>query len=229
MNKLVLFDVDGILVKNVYSKPQPSASGVLIKKHLGIDIGPFPGSLSGMTDRGVVVERLRSAGIKCPEEHPKLGVMVKDFENVTREIIKEHGVERIEGVEDFIKELLKQKITIGLLTGNTPGRAELKLSVVGLWKYFKIGAFGHNTTIRSELVGVALKDALEKTGIDFGKKNVFIVGDTGLDIKCARDGGVKSLAVATGTSSFAELKKNKPDFVFEDFKDIKSILSVING
>lgn len=227
MNKLVLFDIDGILVKNVHSKPQPSASGVLIKKHLGIDIGDFPSSLSGMTDRGVVIERLRSAGVEGPEKHPKLDVMVNDFENVTKEIINEHGIEKIVGVEDLIKILFKKKVVVGLLTGNTPGRAKLKLSSLGFWKYFKIGAFGHNTVVRSELVGVALRDAKEKLGFDFDKKNVFIVGDTILDIKCAKDGGVKSIAVATGTSSFSELKKANPDFVFKDFSDVDTMVRVI--
>lgn len=226
MKKLVLFDVDGILIAQSKSNV-PSISKILIERHFGIIIDPKLSHVDGMTDRNVLITRLKSAGIKNPESHPKFESGMKEFAVVTKELVKEYGIENIFGVEDFIKKLLKEKITIGLLTGNTKERAKIKLSAVNLWHYFKFGAFGGSTKIRSELVGIALKEAKEKTGISFSNKNVFLVGDTVRDIQCAKSAGVKCIAVATGKQLIKELKKEKPDHLFKDFKDVEAIMYVI--
>ncbi|VVB76187.1 Pyrophosphatase PpaX [uncultured archaeon] len=225
--KLLLFDIDGILLKNIHSKSVPSVSKILIKKHFGVEIDPKKVYVSGMTDRGALIARLKGAGIKNPENDPRLEVAIKDFVNVTKELIDEHGVEQVEGVEELLKKLQNEKVVLGVLTGNTPDRAKLKLESANLWHYFKVGAFGHNTVVRSELVAIAIKDAKEKTGISFKKKDVFIIGDTIRDIQCAREGGVKVVAVATGKEDLETLKKEKPDFAFRDFNDIDSIIQVL--
>jgi len=227
MTKLLLFDIDGILLKNIHSKGVPSVTKILIKKHFGIEMDPGKVYVSGMTDRGALIARLKGAGVKNPEKDPRLEIAIKDFVNVTRELIDEHGVEKVPGVEELVKKLSNEEVVLGVLTGNTPERAKLKLGRANLWHYFKVGAFGHNTTIRSELVAVAIKDAKEKTGISFKKKDVFIIGDTIRDIQCARDGGVNVVAVATGKESLETLKKEKPDFAFRDFNDIDSIIRVL--
>lgn len=229
MTKLVLFDIDGILIKDSYSKNRPSASKLLIKKHYGIEIDSPAVSLSGLTDRACLFVKLKSAGIKDPEKDPRFEIALKDFVNITRKVIDEHGLEKIQGVEELIKRLLKDKIILGVLTGNTPERAKLKLEKVNFWHYFKIGAFGHNTVVRSELVEDALKDAELKTGISFKKKDVFIIGDTIRDIQCAKEGGVKSIAVATGTENLDVLQKEKPDFAFKDFTELDAITNAIKN
>jgi phosphoglycolate phosphatase-like HAD superfamily hydrolase len=229
MEKLVLFDIDGILIKNAHSLERPSETRMLIKKHFGLDVDLKAVSINGMTDRGSLITRLNSAGLKDAHLDPRLEVALNDYVNITKEVLNEFGVEKISGVEDLIKELLKKKITLGVLTGNTSARAKLKLETVNLWHYFKIGAFGHSSAVRSELVPMALKDAKEKTGISFDKKNVFIIGDTIRDIECAKEGGVKVIAVATGKDSIEVLKKENPDFAFRDFSRINEIMKVILG
>ncbi|MBT7706496.1 HAD hydrolase-like protein, partial [archaeon] len=101
-----------------------------------------------------------------------------------------------------------------------------KLESVDLWKHFKLGAYGNVARVRSELVEVALTEAKKTTGISFDKNDVFIVGDTPLDIECAKHGGVKSVAIATGQKSLKELNQNMPDYAFEDFSDIESMLKI---
>ncbi|MEI7961521.1 MAG: HAD hydrolase-like protein [archaeon] len=230
MNKLVLFDIDGILLKNTHPKNVPSVTKLLIKKHYGIEIDPNKVYVSGMTDKGALIERLKGAGITNPENDPRLETALDDFVNVTKELIDKHGVEKVQGVEDFVKKLFDKKIILGVLTGNTPERAKLKLEKVNFWHYFKVGAFGRNTVIRSELVAIAIKDAKEKTGISFKKKDVFIIGDTIRDIQCAKEGGVKIIAIATGKENLETLQKEKPDFAFKDFSDVNTLVDlIVNG
>ncbi len=226
MNKLVLFDVDGILIAQSRGNV-PSISKILIQRQFGVTIDPKATNVDGMTDRSVLIERLKSAGLSDPESHPKFEIAMQEFAAVTKELICEYGIEKIKNVESLIKLLQKNKITIGLLTGNTYERAKVKLSAVNLWQYFKIGAFGGFSKIRSDLVEVALSDAREKTGISFEKENVFIIGDTIRDILCAKEGEVKSIAIATGNQLWEELKKEKPDYLFKDFSNVEEIFNVI--
>ncbi len=153
---------------------------------------------------------------------------MKDWITMTKEQISQVGMELIPNADALVRRLSEEKdIAIGLLTGNSKGRSKAKLDAVGLWHYFSIGAYGDVTTVRSELVGIAIKDAEQKLGVVFEKKHVFVIGDTVRDVRCAKDGGVVSVAVATGDEDIETLKKENPDLVFEGFADIDLIVGAI--
>jgi phosphoglycolate phosphatase-like HAD superfamily hydrolase len=223
--RLVLFDVDGTLVKQWTGAP--SQSGRLIKKYFGLDSSGIKFHGDGMTDRQILVEKLKLLGLKDPEKDPRIETALLGYTLITEEIMAEFGMEPIPGAESLVKKLIDSGVTVGLLTGNTPGRARLKLEAVGLWHYFKIGAFGDVTSKRSELVKIGIKEAKKKTGISFSKADVFILGDTVRDIKCAKDSGVKSISVATGKQSMETLLKENPDLIFKDFSDTDKITNAI--
>ena len=69
--------------------------------------------------------------------------------------------------------------------------------------------------------------AKEKLGIDFPPERVFIIGDTPHDVACGKAIGAKTIAVATGSFSVAELEACNPDHTFADFSDTKALLKVI--
>ena len=54
-----------------------------------------------------------------------------------------------------------------------------------------------------------------------------IIGDTPFDISCGEHLGVRTIAVATGSFSAAELAACAPDYVFEDLSDIESVWRAI--
>jgi len=87
--------------------------------------------------------------------------------------------------------------------------------------------FGSETCIRSELVPLAMEDAKSKTGIEFEKDQVYLVGDTIADIECAKQSGVKIISVATGLESMEKLNSENPDFLFKDFNNSKEMLNVM--
>ena len=55
---------------------------------------------------------------------------------------------------------------------------------------------------------------------------VFVVGDTVLDIACARAAGARSVAVATGPSDVETLRVAGADVVFEDLSDTAGFLAL---
>ncbi len=60
------------------------------------------------------------------------------------------------------------------------------------------------------------------------KSDVFVVGDTPLDVQCGKEARVKSIAMATGHYTLFELKKHNPDFAFQDFSETDKIVQAIH-
>lgn len=56
------------------------------------------------------------------------------------------------------------------------------------------------------------------------KEKVLKIGDTVIDIQEGKNAGVITAGVLTGTQKRDELEKFKPDYIFNDITEIKSII-----
>ena len=54
-----------------------------------------------------------------------------------------------------------------------------------------------------------------------------MIGDTPLDVACAASAAARSIAVATGNYSVAELRVSGADVVFEDLSDTRAVLRAL--
>ena len=116
-----------------------------------------------------------------------------------------------------------------LLTGNYARAARIKLEHFGLWRHFACGAYGDDAASRDDLVPVAMERARER-GIDIrSPAQVVVIGDTPLDIRCARAGGAWSVAVATGSFDAAELRSHGADRVLQDLADTAGCIDVLDS
>lgn len=221
----MLFDVDGILVQS--GSVKFDYWNAAVKNNFNLEVDKKSIYTHGKTDREILFELIQLAGIKDPEKDKKFPKALNDLGRFFFEAIKNEKIKTIPGVEKFIQLLMKEDAAIGLLTGNTRERAKAKLVNCGLWKYFEIGAFGDATKIRSELVPIALKEARDKLGIGFDRKDVYLVGDTVRDIQCAKEAGVNIVAVATGKETVKQLQQEKPGYLFKDFRDSAKIINSI--
>ena len=61
-------------------------------------------------------------------------------------------------------------------------------------------------------------------GRDFDAGEVWVIGDTPLDVQCARAVGARAVAVATGWHPIEELAEHKPDFLLADLSDAQELL-----
>jgi phosphoglycolate phosphatase-like HAD superfamily hydrolase len=93
---------------------------------------------------------------------------------------------------------------LALLTGNLEPIARAKMARAGLGEWFAEGegAFGSDEERRDALVPIALTRAAAGGEPPAG---VVVVGDTPRDIACARAGGARCVAVATGPHAAREL------------------------
>ena len=56
-------------------------------------------------------------------------------------------------------------------------------------------------------------------------ERIWVVGDTPLDVRCARSIGARAVAVATGWHSHDELAEHAPDLLLTDLSDPQPLLS----
>jgi len=227
--KLILFDVDGTLVTR--DRVYDVSFSVGFKKAVDIDVNVVDTheAKPGKTVRRIVSELLETKGFTKEEIRFKvndvLDAMLKCYEE---EIEFDPSLTSTPHVMELLVELERRGYVLGLVTGNAKNIAKLKLKKVGLSNFFSaIGGFGDSSMSRRELALEAIRKASEELGIKFDKKDVFVIGDTPLDIACGKEIGVKTIAVATGPFKADELKRHNPDYLFNDFSDVKSVLKAL--
>ncbi|MGV8141777.1 MAG: HAD family hydrolase [Candidatus Woesearchaeota archaeon] len=222
--RLVLFDIDGTLVRK--GKAHRQAFMKAFKEVLNLDLqsDDFGDRYQGFTDTGIIYDLMKRNEIKIDADTVKeiITVMIREFEKSDHS-----GMILIDGVENTLKELSRHNdIIIGLVTGNLESIAYGKLKHFNIREYFLLGGFGHISDVRSELITDAINQTEKKFG-SIDKSRVFIIGDTHRDILAAKEAGVRVIAVATGHMSSEDLKQYNPDYLFEDLKDTKRVLEVI--
>ena len=116
-----------------------------------------------------------------------------------------------------------------VLTGNSRPTAELKLRAFGLDGFvdFDIGGYGSEAYPKGTLLRVARRRAAEKHGVAFGEDATVYIADSPRDVDAARIGGARSLAVASGRASAAELRDVGADAVLPDLADAAALTDLI--
>jgi phosphoglycolate phosphatase len=178
----------------------------------------------GKTDPRIVADLMGAAGLAPEVIHAGLSDC---FEAYARGLVGEIGdgqcVTLLPGVADLVRRLdAAEGVVLGLLTGNIEEGARIKLAPTGLWPYFRTGAYGSDHGDRRRLPSLAARRAQALTGHTFRAEDVLVIGDTPLDIECARAFGAVAVAVATGFHPYAELEAEEPDLLFESFAEFET-------
>jgi len=183
----------------------------------------------GRTDPRIVWDLMRAAGVADAVIEARLGDCFAAYVAELDTVIGEGaGVRVLPGAAEVVRALAgRQDAVVGLLTGNIEGGARIKLRPTGLWALFQVGAFGSDEIDRRRLPAVACARARALTGREFPFEDVVILGDTPLDVDCARACGAVAVAVATGQHGHDELAACKPDHLFVDFSDVAGTVARI--
>lgn len=215
---LVLFDIDGTLLKcgpqirHIFRSALEDSFGTA---------GPIADyDFAGRTDHGIVLDLMSLAGLEETVIHDRLAAFERLYIARLEERLDAKRMSALPGVPDLLERLeSREDVVVGLLTGNFERGARIKLSRLGLDRFFPFGAFGDGVALRSELPPVALERARRVCRIEFDVSRVLIVGDSVLDVRCARVHGIRSIAVATGFTTREELREAGADCVAEDLLD----------
>jgi phosphoglycolate phosphatase len=218
MIRLVLFDIDGTLVRTGGAGVKAFAKVFLTEfnAHEGFEKLKF----AGRTDVSLVREFF---------VYHKIATSPENFERFFERysfwldyILNHSKTEACPGVWEFLNGLksLPNPPLLGLLTGNIRLGAEIKLRHFDLWKEFETGAFADDNEDRDLIAAAARERGRCILGSDLRDDEILVIGDTPFDIRCGRAINAKVLAVATGGATLEELKRHQPDWAVEDLRRV---------
>ena len=178
---------------------------------------------SGRTDRAIVRDLLHLHDLdQGPDNWRRL---MDAYLARLPECLSRHSGRVLPGIAELLETLSQHDGTVvGLLTGNVREGARLKLSHYGLYHHFALGGFGDRHFDRDDVAREALAAVHEHLNGAAGRHEIWVIGDTPLDIACARAIGARVAAVATGWHDLAELEAAKPDLLFADLSDGSRLL-----
>jgi phosphoglycolate phosphatase-like HAD superfamily hydrolase len=134
------------------------------------------------------------------------------------------------GAAEAVAAVAKLEGTVAsVLTGGSKPGAMLKLRAFGLDGFvdFEIGGYGSEAYPKGTLIRVARERASGRHGVTFGEDATVYVADSPRDVDAARIGGARSLAVASGRASAAELREAGADAVLPDLTDTAGLTALI--
>jgi phosphoglycolate phosphatase-like HAD superfamily hydrolase len=218
MIRLVLFDIDGTLIQSGGAGEKAFAR--VCATEFNMPNGTARLHFAGRTDPSIVREFFQQHQIAPTAENFQRFfdryVFCLDY------ILGQLAGRVLPGVSELIAQMqsLAQPPLLGLLTGNVRLGAQIKLSHYRLWHHFRMGAFGDDHEDRNELALIARERGADMLRQKLSGTEVLVIGDTPRDIECARSIDARVLAVATGSYTPEQLRKESPTWIVERLDQI---------
>jgi phosphoglycolate phosphatase-like HAD superfamily hydrolase len=239
--KLVLFDIDGTLVRGAPPVHRQALCDAA-RKVFGVRLAPAEfGQTAGMTDSAIARRELLAVGV--PDAQITAGLAAfcaaaaDAYDRLAPDDLSRYHTPHAVSALACLRE---GGVTLGLVTGNIERIAWRKLSAAGLASSFAlvanpttaeapavrwIGGFGDQAEDRNALPPLALTRARRALGALPDVRQTWIIGDTPADIRCGVAHGLRTIAVATGPiHSLAELRACGPELALADLAEAPTII-----
>ena len=207
--RLLLFDIDGTLL-TCGGQPRPLFAAAL-REVFGTSGDVDSYDFSGKTDPRIVFDLMRGEGVSEAEIAAGTPLVRDAYLGRLERELDPKRVRVFPGVVELLEALAPRAAAgdchLALLTGNWERGAGIKLGSVGLDRHFEWGSFGDDCLDRRMLPPIALAKAAERYGRRFAPDAAWIVGDSLLDVDCARAHGIPCLGVATGRTPAVALEE----------------------
>ncbi|HEX7707616.1 MAG TPA: haloacid dehalogenase-like hydrolase [Thermoanaerobaculia bacterium] len=224
--RLVLFDIDGTLLSDGGASREAFAAALKIVYGYRGDVEAY--DFSGRTDPQIAHMVLADAGYSHSEIEGSIGGLWENYlERLAGSVTRER-VRVLAGIRELVDILhLHDDVVLALLTGNIEQGARLKLGGAGLNDYFPFGAFGSDSSDRTELPPIAVARAAAARGTRFDGRDVVIIGDSIYDVRCGVPWQATTIAVASGRTPIAILREENPTHLFESVAETEAVLAAI--
>ncbi|MBM7615966.1 HAD family hydrolase [Alkaliphilus hydrothermalis] len=217
MAALIFFDINGTIIKRDSRTDIPYQRAVDL--FLDKDNAMEGVDTSARSDQDVFIEVLEKYNEEYTEEkwNEFLELYRQQLEDFKSTDVWRENADAVE----FIQKLSKTDHKLSLISGELSIGAEYKLEKIGVWKHFPVGGFGEDGLRRFDIAETALKKA--KAHFKDQYDELYIIGDTLLDIRTARHLGAKVISITTGSNTRKELEEENPDYIIDCFKEIEGV------
>lgn len=207
---IILFDIDGTLLTVDRNFNRPLLRSILDDMNIdypNMENDPF----SGRTDHDIFTSFLVNHDYdEDLYQEFKKNYLLRLSNQITAQDVLRHSF-----VDEAIEYFDQPEFVTGLLTGNYPEAAVIKLKTAGIHQEFSFGAFGAFHKDRNMLPQLALTTINEMLEIEPDPSRFIIIGDTPRDIICAKSADMKCVAVTTGNFSRDQLEEHKPELIID--------------
>ncbi len=213
MIKLIIFDLDGTLV-NAYPAVSQSVNDTL--KQLG-----FP--------RRTHADIKRSVG--WGDRHLMAHFVGEDLADKAMRLYRPHhawtlaspgSVKFLAGTKTLLPFLRREGYRLAIASNRPTRFTRIILKVLGIRHYFDMVLCADRAQ-RPKPYPDMLFDILKRLKVP--KSQALYVGDMTIDVTTGQRAGIKTIAVTTGSSTRAELKRLKPAYLIAKINQVKIILN----
>ncbi len=216
-NLLVLFDIDGTLTRRA-GPAHRDALVAAVRQILGVETRNDNIPLHGMLDPDILMQMMINAGVAQRRAKAALPAICRAAERWYMPRVPDLRAKICPGARRLLYRLHRRGAVLGIVSGNLERIGWKKLRRAGLHHYFRFGIFAGHAPTRIELAALAIRHA-EGRGWVNGRSRRVLVGDTPNDVAAGRANRMETIAVATGISTFDELRASGPSLCAADLTD----------
>jgi phosphoglycolate phosphatase len=213
-SKLVLFDIDGTLVRRAGPHHRQALVDA-VRQVTGLETTTEGIPVHGMLDPDILARMMQAGGLDDGAIRGAMAAVIEAAQDLYQESVPDLRDKLCPGVAPLLDRLQGQGIVLALVTGNLTRIGWRKLERAGLNQYFRFGAFGEMAATRGGLVRLAIEQA-RRQGWIRDAANISFVGDAPQDVMAAKENGIRSIAVRTGITPPEELEACLPDVLLDD-------------
>jgi phosphoglycolate phosphatase-like HAD superfamily hydrolase len=226
--KLLIFDVDGTLT--YLDGATRRAFNAAFRKVFHVDAVVTNLKLHGRTDPIIFQDCFRTTGLTGDWRVSFDRFREAYVEALPGAIAASSNIGMHPGIPELLESLSERSdVALALGTGNMEAGARAKIAVFDLNRYFPVGGFGDSHCERSSIIRDALVNAQRYYETVFDLSDVWVIGDTPLDVAGGKAIGARTMGVATGGAfSYEELVAADPDVAFHDLSDTGLVLNALD-
>jgi phosphoglycolate phosphatase len=215
--RILLFDIDGTLVSTGGAGAVAWRQAFDELHGIPADIGQFTDA--GMTDPDVGEQTFEAVIGRKPTPRELAQLIQRRLEHLPEAIAQSEGYKVLPGVPERLRQLSHDGHLLGLITGNGDGAAFVKLSRGDLMRWFSFGAYATAGVDRAGIVRQAVERGEATLGASVPNSEIFVIGDTPLDIDAAHAADCTAVAVATGHYDADALREAGAEHVLETLEE----------
>lgn len=219
---ILFWDIDGTLLTT--GKAGVPAWEAAVREATGKDFQLSSIRVPGLTDFQIAARTFEILGVAA--DAATLARMVGRYEELLPSTLPLKQGRVLPNVREILDALQgRADVRSYLLTGNTRRGARAKLTHYDLFRYFPDGGFAEDQGSRASIAARALELARRYGPVN--EEQLFVIGDTPHDVECATAIDARTIAVATGGYTVAELQPHRPWRVFEELPSAAEFLRLI--